>query len=214
MMNFIAVQPGQESVTDTDGRWFEAIEPARLHPRNLYEAQVRRRLKSRVFSQRASAAPLTAIRLAPKPVDHTADRRARSQPTVPSTYKEIPFVETAAEPELTSVEKQRGYLLFHRPITEPVYPNSKPLAHERLEQLVAFATPGEFEPLTFSIYPVRQLQNLKVRCSSLKCDAGEIPAAEITVRLATYWNVGYPCFYRIYEAGQEVMYKVMYNLPF
>jgi len=143
-------------------------------------------------SLRAAAAPQTAIRLAPKPVDHTTDRRARRQPTVPSTYKEMPFVETAAEPVLTPAEKQRGYLLFHRPITEPVHPNSKPDAHERLEQLVAFATPGEFELLTFSIYPVRKLQNLKVRCSSLTCDAGEIPAAEVTVRLVTYWNVGYP----------------------
>jgi hypothetical protein len=104
----------------------------------------------------------------------------------------MPFVETVTEPELTPAERQRGYLLFHRPITEPVHPNSKPHAHERLEQLVAFATPGEFEPLTFSIYPVRKLHNLKVRCSSLTCDAGEIPAAEITVRLVTCWNVGYP----------------------
>ncbi len=46
LMNFVAVQPGQRSVTDADGRWFEAIEPARLHPRNLYEAQLRRRLQS------------------------------------------------------------------------------------------------------------------------------------------------------------------------
>ena len=143
-------------------------------------------------SPQASAEPLTSIRIASKPVDNTADRLVRRQPTVPPNYKEMPFIETAAEPQLTSVEKQRGYLLFHRPITEPVYPNSKPLAHERLEHLVAFATPGEFEPLTFSIYPVRKLQNLKVRCSSLTCDAGEIPAAEIIVRLGTYWNVGYP----------------------
>ena len=141
---------------------------------------------------RVWAAPPTSIRLAPKPLDRTADRRARRQPTVPSTYEEMPFVETTAEPVLTPAEKQRGYLLFRRPITEPVYPNSRPLAHERLEQLVAFATPGEFEPLTFSIYPVRKLQNLKVRCSSLTCDAGEIPASEITVRLLTYWNIGYP----------------------
>ena len=111
---------------------------------------------------RVWAPPLTAIRLAPKPLDRTTDRRARRQPTVPSTYEEMPFVETAAEPALTPAEKQRGYLLFHRPITEPVYPNSNPCAHERLEQLVAFATPGEFEPLTFSIYPVRKLQNLDV----------------------------------------------------
>jgi hypothetical protein len=45
-MNFVAVQSGQRSVTDADGRWFEAIEPAHLHPRNLYEAQLSRRLQS------------------------------------------------------------------------------------------------------------------------------------------------------------------------
>ena len=73
-----------------------------------------------------------------------------------------------------------------------MHPNSRPRAHERLEQLVTFAAPGEFEPLTFSIYPVRKLQNLRVRCSSLTCDTGEIPVSEITVRLVTYWNVGYP----------------------
>lgn len=141
---------------------------------------------------RAWAAPLPTIHLAPKSPDHIPDRRARCQPTVPSSYKEMPFVETAAEPELTATEKQRGYLLFQRLITEPVYPNSRPYAHERLEQLVAFATPGEFEPLTFSIYPIRELHDLKVRCSPLTCDAGEISASEIAVRLVTYWNVGYP----------------------
>ena len=138
------------------------------------------------------AATSTSIRLAPKPVDQTADRRARRQPSVPSTYKEMPFIETAPEPVLTAAEKQRGYVLFQRPITEPVYPNSRPLAHERLEQLAAFAATQEFEPLTFSIYPIRQLRNLKVRFSSLTCDAGKIPASQITVRLVTYWNVGYP----------------------
>jgi hypothetical protein len=83
---------------------------------------------------RVWAAPPTAIRLAPKPVDHTEDRRARRQPTVPSVYMEMPFVETATELALTPAENQRGYVLFHRPITEPVYPNTKPLAQERLEQ--------------------------------------------------------------------------------
>ena len=162
------------------------------------------------MSALASAAPLTAIRLAPKPVDHTTERHAQRQPTVPSTYKEMPFVETATEPELTPEEKQRGYLLFHRPITEPVYPNSKPLAHERLEQIVAFATPGEFEPLTFSIYPVRKLQNLKVRCSPLTCDAGEIPADEIIVRLVTYWNIGYPRYTSrsMYRRTPELLERV------
>ncbi|MBN2130024.1 MAG: hypothetical protein JW741_11035, partial [Sedimentisphaerales bacterium] len=150
------------------------------------------RLEEWLVANKLLAKSPTALGLASKPVDDAPERRARHQPTVPSVYKEMPFVETAAEPALTPEEKQRGYALFHRPITEPVYPNTKPLAQERLEQLVAFATPGEFEPLTFSLYPVRDLQNLKVRCSSLTCEAGAIPTAAITVRLVTYWNVGYP----------------------
>jgi hypothetical protein len=142
--------------------------------------------------QGGSIALSSPIEIIPKPADQAPELHARKQPTVPDNYKEVPFIETVPPPELTVEEIERGYLLFQRPIMEPVYPNTQPLGHERLERLVAFATPGEFEPLTFGLYPVRGLENLRVRCSSLACDAGEIPASRITVRLVTYWNVGYP----------------------
>ena len=135
----------------------------------------------------ALSSPITII---PKPADQMPELHARKQPTVPDNYREIPFMETSPLPVLTGGETERGYLLFQRPIMEPVYPNTQPLEHERLECLVAFATPGEFEPLPFSLYPIRGLENLKVRCSTLTCDDGEIPASEVTVRLVTYWNVG------------------------
>ncbi len=102
----------------------------------------------------------------------TTKRGARAQPTVPATYKEVPFVETTPAPALTPVEKARGFLLFRRPIMDPVYPNTHPLPSERLQALAAFATPGEFEPLTFSIYPVRALKNLRVNVSPLTGEAG------------------------------------------
>ena len=76
---------------------------------------------------------------------------------------------------LTGPEKERGYLLFQRPLTESIYPNTRPLADERIDSLVAFATPGQFEPVTFALYPVRALQNLKVRVSSLASSSGEVP---------------------------------------
>lgn len=145
-----------------------------------------------VAIQGGSIAMSSPIKNIPKPADQSPELHARKQPTVPENYKEIPFIEVAPLPELTAEETERGYLLFQRPIMEPVYPNTQPLEHERLKRLVAFATPGEFEPLTFSVYPIRSLSNLRVRCSSLTCDAGEIPASQITVRLVTYWNVGYP----------------------
>ncbi len=142
--------------------------------------------------QGGSIALSSPINTVPKSTDSAPELRARMQPTVPENYREVPFIEKAPTPALTAEEQARGYLLFQRPIMEPVYPNTQPLGHERLERLVAFATPGEFEPLTFSLYPVRDLGNLRVRSSSLSGKAGEIPASEISVRLVTYWNIGYP----------------------
>ncbi|MBT3269834.1 hypothetical protein HN371_21995 [Candidatus Poribacteria bacterium] len=138
------------------------------------------------------AAP--ALRTVPIPgdADVAETRVARAQPTEPGNYTEVPFDETAPAPVFTAVEQERGYILFQRRIMDPVYPNTRPLAHERLEGLTAFATPGEFEPVTFSIYPTRDLRNLRVRVSSLVSDGDEIPASDVTVRLATYWDVGYP----------------------
>ncbi|NOY82536.1 MAG: hypothetical protein GXP31_16180 [Kiritimatiellaeota bacterium] len=141
----------------------------------------------------ARSGPLPAIALVAKPADSAPERRSRKQPTVPSNYKEVPFVETAPAPVLTAAEKARGYLLFERPIMEPVYPNTRPLAHERLEALRAFATPGEFEPVTFAVYPVRPLKNFRVRAGALRGPGGAvIPASALEVRLGTYWNIGFP----------------------
>ena len=142
----------------------------------------------------AEAIHLSPLRTVPKPDEaaHASMRHARSQPSVPDNYTAIPFVEAAPIPILTVDEEERGYVLFQRSITEPVHPNTRPLAHERLQDLVAFATPGEFEPLTFSIYPIRDLKNLRVRASALRSDTDEIPSPNLTIQLATYWNVGYP----------------------
>jgi hypothetical protein len=150
------------------------------------------------------------LRLGPKPTDEVAERRARSQPTVPNGAKEIAFDELAPEPALTDRERERGYLLFQRPLTESIYPNTRPLAHERIDSLVAFATPGEFEPVTFSLYPLRPLQNLKVRVSPLTCSSDEILASSVDVLLATYWNIGFPSYTTVntYRRVPELLERV------
>ncbi|MHC1762721.1 MAG: hypothetical protein AB9869_00235 [Verrucomicrobiia bacterium] len=145
-------------------------------------------------SEVAAGGALPQIRLVPKPGDNAIERRPRAQPEVPEGAKEIPYIETAAEPALNEPERARGYLLFQRPLTESVYPSTRPLPHERLEALSAFATPGESEPVTFAIYPVRDLVNLRVRVSALASESGEIPSENVDVRLATFWNVGYPSY--------------------
>src|SRR5690349_2148489 len=106
----------------------------------------------------AAPAQLPAVRLGPKPVDDAVERRARPQPTVPEAAKEIAVEETTPEPDITALEKERGYVLFQRPVTECIYPNTRPLSDERLEALIAFAALGQFQPVTFGIYPTRGLQ--------------------------------------------------------
>ena len=44
LMNLIGVDSADESITDIDGKWFETIPPDHLQPRNLYRAQLSRRL--------------------------------------------------------------------------------------------------------------------------------------------------------------------------
>jgi hypothetical protein len=122
------------------------------------------------------SAGLEAISLVPKPVDRAINRLAHRQPALPAGVKEVPYVETTPEPALTDGEKQRGYMLFGRPTVEPVYPNTRPRPDERLEALVAFAAPGQFEPVTLALYPIRPLVSLKVRVSPLSSPAGQIPA--------------------------------------
>lgn len=153
---------------------------------------------------------LPPLRHVPKPAYAGLERRARSQPTVPEEAKEIPFVETAPEPVLTGQEKARGFVLFQRPITEAVHPNTRPLPQERIEGLVAFGTPGEFEPVTFALFPVRPLKNLKVRVSPLKSGAEEIPASSVDVRMATYWNIGFPSYTTVntYRRVAELLERV------
>ncbi len=138
------------------------------------------------------------------------DLRAYRQPSVPDGWKEIPFVETAARPVLTDEELRRGYLLFSRPITEPVYANTHPLPHERLERLEAFATPGEFEPVTLSLYPVRDLRDFSVRVSDLVSSENRIASSYIDVRLVTYWNMRYPRYSSegTYRRVPELLEKV------
>ena len=119
-----------------------------------------------------ASASFGAVQLRPKLTPNEPDRRAREQLTLPDHCREMPFVETAPEPAPSKEESRRGYLLFHRPITEPVHSNTRPLESERLRGgLNAFATPGEWEPVTLSVYPLRDLKDFRSASGGL-CQMG------------------------------------------
>lgn len=76
---------------------------------------------------------------------------------MPADWREYPFVDAVAEPSLTAREREDGFLVFSRPITEPVYRETRPQDGERVESLHAFAARGERAQLNFAVYPGRDI---------------------------------------------------------
>ena len=132
---------------------------------------------------------------------------------IPEGYKNIPFVDSSSVPIPTPKEEQYGFILFSRPITQPVHKNYHPRTFERTQALSAFATTGEYEPFTFSVYPLRDMKNFKVIVSDLKSDYGVIKGDNIDLRLVTNWNVRYPKYTSVgtYREVPELLEKVTVN---
>ncbi len=148
-----------------------------------------------------------------QPKSETQELRARVQSSVPEGWVEQPYIENAPEPVLSQTEAQRGFMLFSRPAIEAVYKNTNPLPHERLELLKAFATPGEFEPLTLSIYPSIELKNVRLTVSDIKSGDHTIDKSNLDLRLVTYWNMHYPTWETkgTYRNVPELLEKVTVN---
>ena len=93
-------------------------------------------------------------------------------------------------PPPTDQQTNDGYLLFARPYTEPVLYKAVPESEEIVSSLSISACRGEFEPVTFSIYPLTDIESLEVTASGLQGpDGSSIPASAIDIRKVTYQSV-------------------------
>jgi hypothetical protein len=88
---------------------------------------------------------------------------------------------------LTAADFRRGFALFQRGLTDPVYPDTIPTPGEiAATKAVGFAAPGENECLTIGLLPLAERKGLRIEVSDLVAEAGRFPAASIDVRLARY----------------------------
>jgi hypothetical protein len=128
-------------------------------------------------------------------------------------WQEVRFIERNPVPQITITEQQRGFLLFSRPITDPIYSNTNPMPRERCDKLSAFATPGEFEPVTIALYPVRDLKNISVSATDLKSEAEIIPSRNIDIRLVTFYDIRFPLYRstNTFRRMPELLEKVKYH---
>ncbi len=111
-------------------------------------------------------------------------------PEIWAKWRRVPCPSENPAPPPSAVERERGWVLFHRPFVRNVYPDSQPQADERFEQLRTFATPGEYEPFTFSIRALRDLEGVTVAVGDLRGPGGaRLPATRIDVRQVRCWPV-------------------------
>lgn len=109
-------------------------------------------------------------------------------------WKETPRRCADPEPAWTAAQRSDGLAVFVRPWAEPVWPNDFPRPHELEAPVRAFASPGEYEPLSFALHPLADFARADASvCASLVFTNGarraEIDASAISLRFVRYMNV-------------------------
>src|SRR3989339_2284798 len=73
----------------------------------------------------------------------------------PPGWKEVSIEDKGSGLDVTKDDKERGYVIFSRHAQEVVYKYTKPSNFEKTENIKLFTCPGEYEPITFSLYGVK-----------------------------------------------------------
>jgi len=119
--------------------------------------------------------------------EHEAVESARKDFFRTHFLKERIPVENIPPMNYSEEDRRRGYVIFARHYLEKVFPLSNPRRREVRKTLNAFAALGEFEPVTFTVHPLKNLKRLRVTVSDLTSAGGDvIPSRNIDVRYVKY----------------------------
>jgi hypothetical protein len=110
-------------------------------------------------------------------------------PDVAEKWKQTKHIEEQPLPEFSAADHQRGYAIFARHYLEVIYPNTVPRQPELNPELKAVASLGEYEPVTFTVFPLRDLPGATVTAGDLRCGESVLPAGNIDVRCVRYMLV-------------------------
>jgi len=105
-------------------------------------------------------------------------------------WKHKPHQDDAPMPAPTAAEKKRGFLVYHRPYLSPIWPNTVPRRDECDPTVRAFAAQGEYEPVTFTLWPLRDLRNVSVILMNARTSDGRvIRHQDVGVRYVRFMHV-------------------------
>jgi len=109
---------------------------------------------------------------------------------VGARFTALHYVDDSPEPVPTKQQEDRGFVLFHRPLTDVVFATAVPGEHEQCEALQVFAAPSEYEPATISLYALEDLNQVKVSVEGLPATAEVLPIRTLDKRV-TYSSAQY-----------------------
>jgi hypothetical protein len=108
--------------------------------------------------------------------------QARRRAHFDNMFKRVLPPPTGAAPEPTKDEQARGFVAFVRDWMKDVHVGDRPLPDERAAELTGAAFAGEYEPVTLSLLPLRDLGSVTVQVGELKrADGAAIPPTAIDV---------------------------------
>jgi hypothetical protein len=102
-----------------------------------------------------------------------------------NAFKRILPRPTGEAPRPTAEEKERGFVAFHRDWMKDVNVNDRPLPGETVAELTGSAFQGEYEPVTVSVLPQRDLGKLSLTVTDLR-GPGTIPYSSIDIVYVQY----------------------------
>jgi len=109
---------------------------------------------------------------------------------VAKDWRHTPHQQSRPRPQPTAAEKRRGFIVYHRSYLSPVWPNTSPRREECEPTLRAFVSRDEYEPLTLTVLPLRDLPRVGVLVSELRGpDGSRIPWWDVDVRSVRYMHV-------------------------
>lgn len=102
-------------------------------------------------------------------------------------YVEQIFVEETPMPSISETDKSKGYMIFVRNFMQRVYPATIPKQDEIKNKIGIISAKGEYEPVTFGIYPLKDLGEVSVNVSDLvNQNGGKISKDNVEIRIVRY----------------------------
>ena len=105
-------------------------------------------------------------------------------------WRHTPHVDDAPLPKFTHDEEANGFAIYHRHYLTPIWPNTIPRREEMDPTLRAFASRGEYEPLTFALFPLEDVEDVTVDVGDLRTPDGKVIShRDINLRYVRYMHV-------------------------